>query len=172
MVVSKKHLRCLAEIPKNLVGEYSSLCRKIEGIIHKEFGECFSLDYGPGGQSIGHQHTHFIPLKCLEYKIRDLISGAIIPTGMKFEKGDIPYLRKVYASEGDYIWFGVNGDSYVYHIDGKYNPRRHFNWRYFLSKIKKIESIPEMWTNITPELKIRDEGRRSLTKEKLLPYFR
>lgn len=171
MIISKKHYSCLAEIPEYLFREYLTLCKKTEEAIKQEFGEVFFLDYGTGGQSLNHQHTHYIPLNSPEYKIKDIIKEAVISTGMKFERGDLYYLKKVYASEKEYIWLGANGESYVYHINGKYNREKHFNWRYFLSKIKGAKSIPLSWKEITSDLKIIDEEKRRLTKIKLKPYF-
>ncbi len=171
LIISKKHYNCLAEIPEYLYKEYLALCKKTEAVIKQEFGEGFFLDFGPGGQSLNHQHTHYIPLKSSEYKIEDLIKEAIIPTGMKFEKGDLYHLKRIYESGEDYIWLGVNGEYYVYHIMGKYNREKHFNWRYFLSKIKGVKSIPLSWREITPDLEIIDEEKRRLTKIKLKPYF-
>lgn len=172
MIVTKKHIPCLAMLDKSLYKEYLDLCNKTKKSVKEFFGESFFIDYGPGAQSINHTHTHFIPLKNKEYEINDLIKEAVIPTKMKFEKSDLYNLKKIYEAEGNYIWFGVNDSSYVYHIVGKYDSHKHFNWRYFLSQIKKAKSIPLHWNNTTQEQIKLDNFKVKETIEKLKAYFK
>lgn len=171
MVVPKEHYPCLGLLPEQLYNEYLDLCNKTNEAIKETFGKCFFIDYGPNAQSINHMHTHFIPLKSKEYDIKDIIQEAVIPTKMKFEKADLHDLKKVYEKEKEYIWFGVDDSSYIYHIIGKYDFSIHLSWRYFLSCIRKVKSIPLHWSEPTDEQKESDNLKIKETKEKLKRYF-
>jgi diadenosine tetraphosphate (Ap4A) HIT family hydrolase len=172
MVISKKHYPCLVDLPETLYDEYLELCNNTESAINKYFGKTFSIDFGPGAQSINHQHTHFIPLVSPEYEIKDFIKEAIIPTKMKFEKSDLNHLKEVYEKEGDYIMFRTNGEIYVYHIEGKYDMKKHLSWRYFIHSIKGAKSVPLRWKDAPLELKKIDEIKRKLTRDKIRDYFK
>ncbi|MBR9705319.1 HIT family protein [Candidatus Pacearchaeota archaeon] len=170
MVISKNHIDNLSKMPECLFSEYLNLCKKVRNVVEKEFGNIFLVDYGPSAQSINHQHTHFIPLKSSEYDIKNFLNEAIDPRIGKYQKAHLKDLNKLVNGK-DYTWFGIGSDTYVYLVDGVWNPEKDFGWRDFLLYEKGVKSIAKNWTDASIELKETDEVKRRITKEKLKRYF-
>jgi diadenosine tetraphosphate (Ap4A) HIT family hydrolase len=72
MIISKKHLSCLGELPKQLTEEFIFLKDDVFDKIKSNFSEPIVYEHGVYSQSIKHAHLHFVPSKNSFYKLENI----------------------------------------------------------------------------------------------------
>ncbi len=165
MIITKKHFKCLAELPDELLEEYSELKEKLKKFISEKFSTPLLVEYGIWGQSVHHAHIHFIPLKSLEYEINDYLGELTELISVPFIVGDQNKLREIYQEEGVYVNLEENGELFIFDVSGlpQTKKKSFLDYRTFFAE-KGISGVRN-YNDLTDEEKLKDQEKRRITKE-------
>lgn len=167
MIIPNEHYNCFGDLPNGLEGEFDELKVNLQTQLTNTFAEPFEIEYGIWGQSVPHAHTHFIPLKGNGYEINSILEEMVIPERIRFEEVDRRGLKLIFQNEGEYVSIEEHGRLYACHIKGvTYNKDHPLSFRAFFTK-KGLRGISD-WRDMPDEDKKIDEGKRKLTKERLI----
>ena len=161
MVITKGHISCFAELPKQIMKEFISLKNKVTENLKLNFTNPIIYEHGIYGQSIKHAHLHFLPRKN-EYfdlsNIREVLFNGLKSTSIV----NMEQLAYIHAKEGSYFYLEIDGDRMVYHTKdkeaGKYIFRKEF------ARLTGLTGL-ENWKSMTENDKQRDREWIDITKK-------
>ncbi|MBU0460667.1 MAG: HIT family protein, partial [Nanoarchaeota archaeon] len=172
MITTKKHYRCYAEMPKELIPEFEQLKNKLITLITENFSKPFLVEYGIWGQTIAHAHIHLIPSQDKHYEIKSIIAELGIPSPVPFQEGTFQTMKALYKKNNGYVLLGENHKMFLFDIEKVKNIQKSdtlLDYRPFFAK-KGIGT--GSWKNMSEEEKLADEEKREKTKKLLFSVMR
>jgi len=167
LITTKQHFQCFGELPGELDEEYHQLKQFVIQKITDKFAKPFLIEYGIWGQTVPHAHVHLIPTKNDDYEVTSIIDEMVIPSQVPFMKGTLSNVKKLYAQEKKYVYIEEDGQTYtvdVHTLPNEDKSNTPLDFRGFFPAKKSVKGI-ESWKNLSDEAKIKDEEKRTKTKE-------
>jgi len=160
MIITKEHVPCFAELPKQLIKEFTSLKNKVIENLKLNFADPIIYEHGIYGQSINHAHLHFLPRKNKYFDLSNI--KQVLFTDIKSTSiGNMQQLADIHAKENSYFYLEIDGTKSVYHTKGKEAGKYIFRKEFArLTGLKGLEN----WKSMTEEDKRRDTEWIDITK--------
>jgi diadenosine tetraphosphate (Ap4A) HIT family hydrolase len=163
MIVTKKHISCFGELPKELSKEFLLLKEDIFQKVKLHFSEPVVCENGICGQSVNHAHIHFIPNKSKLYHLEH-IKEKIFPDLKSTKIEDIFQIIPVFEKESSYFYLEENGQKWIFHT--KSLPKKEYTFRKEFTRLTGLYGLSN-WRHMPKEEKIRNKKWVRVTKEKL-----
>ena len=161
MIVSKQHLSCFGELPKELIEEFSLIKEVAFEKIKSNFSEPIIYEHGIYGQSVKHAHLHFIPANTKHYKLENIKEKFF--TNLKSTRiKDMNDLIRIFQKEGSYLYLEEKGKKWVYHTSG--HPEIKSLFRKEFARVTGIKGLLD-WQAMVDEDKEKNNEWINLTKE-------
>lgn len=154
LVISKRHINCMAEMSVEEYDEFNKISQKIR----RFFKKCYKknlvwFEHGAAGQTINHAHAHFLPLA------KSLIRKIVSDNGNPNETEYFEQWKQFYEKNGKYYLFNqfdsfflfeprVEKNGYFRHLVAKALDRgERADWRNYENKnrVKQIDSLVNNW---------------------------
>ena len=176
MIVSKRHLKAIAEMDDNLVKEYLELKDKLITFLKKNYYSPFMVEHGNFMQSVFHAHIHFIPKKIAGHEEISPFNDMVKPflkrhPEIKYVKiNKFEDLMNFYREHGKYLYFEEDGEKIAVVVDGISDDgdnlfEKEMNYREFFASMTG-EHCLRGWKDMTEEDIKNDNIRVNATKEK------
>lgn len=163
MIVTKKHITCFAELPKQLRKEFMLLKKDVFKRIKSNFSEPIIYEHGVYSQSIKHAHIHFVPIRNKLYNLENLKKN--ISNDIKTRKANnIFNVESIFNEEGSYFYLEENGQKWIFHTKGL--PKGKFNFRKEFARLTGLHGLAD-WQNMPEEERQRNKEWVNRTKEVL-----
>ena len=166
MVITKEHMPCFAELPHNLIEEFTLIKNQTFEKLKSIFFEPIIYEHGVYGQSINHAHLHFLPKRNQHFPP---LSGFIMENikdkifhGMDYTRiSNMFDIADVYGNEGSYFYLEEKNDKFVFHTKNK--PAGKFIFRKEFARLTGLHGLAN-WKIMTEEEKKRDKQWIDITK--------
>lgn len=167
MLITKEHILCFAELPNNLIEEFTLIKNKIFEKLKSNFFEPIIYEHGVYEQSISHAHLHFLPKRNKHFpalsdfvleNVKENIFNGLSSTKVTNMFGIID----TYRNEGSYFYLEEGKDIFVFHTKNK--PKGKFIFRKEFARLTGLKGIAN-WKTMTEEEKKRDKLWIEITKK-------
>lgn len=105
LIIPKKHLSCIGELPEKLFQEFVRLYDKVAKFLLDNYGSVSSFEHGKIGQTVFHAHVHLLPY--------DGRLEKIIPENKFKAIQKLSDLRTVFAQNKEYLFFSIGKNFWV-----------------------------------------------------------
>ena len=176
MIISKQHLKAIAEIDESLVKEYLELKDKLIKFLEKNYYDPFMVEHGNFMQSVFHAHIHFIPKKIEGHDRVSPFNDMVKPFFKKYP--EIKYVKinkfedlmNFYREHGRYLYFEEDGEKIAVIVDDLDQStidlfEKELNYREFFASMTG-EHCLRGWKNMTEEDIKNDNIRVKATEKK------
>jgi len=162
MMVSKNHLSCFGELPKNLFKEFSNFKEELFNSIKSNFSEPLIYEQGAYGQSVEHAHLHILPMKTDYFNLINI--GDKILRDLKSTKiDDIFQIIDIFGKYGSYMYLEENGNKQIFHTLGI---KKGYTFRKEIAMHTGLHGLA-FWQNMDEKEKQRNNEWIKITKEAL-----
>lgn len=160
LIVTKDHIKCCAEIPSHLQGEFISLANEVEKILIEKYGGCIFYEHGQAGACLNfkdsskhcyHAHMHCVP-------ISGSINRLITNPFPKKEVKSWEDFFKIYSYFQEPYFFVQDNEAFFYIAND--SPER----QYLRKKAAKLCDNKEAWDWIKfPNYELITAGQQNLS---------
>jgi diadenosine tetraphosphate (Ap4A) HIT family hydrolase len=105
LIIPKKHLSCIGELPEKLFQEFVRLYDKVAKFLLDNYGLVSSFEHGKIGQTVFHAHMHFLPY--------DGRPENIIPENKFRAIQKLSDPRTIFAQNKEYLFFSIGKNLWV-----------------------------------------------------------
>tara|TARA_Y100000310_G_scaffold345796_1_gene470067 strand:+ start:3420 stop:4037 length:618 start_codon:yes stop_codon:yes gene_type:complete len=161
MIVTKKHISCFGELPKQLIREFVALKNEVFNRTKSNFSEPIVYEPGIYSQSVSHAHIHFIPNKSDFYHLKN-INEKIFKHLKSTKLDDMFQITNVFENEDSYFYLEENDQKWIFHT--KDLPEGRYNFRKKFARLTGLYGLSS-WENMPDEERIRNKQWIKLTKE-------
>lgn len=178
LLISKQHLTCMGDMHKKYIDEFLNLQKKLIDFLSVNFYKPFIIEHGVFAQSVYHAHTHFIPLKSVDYKeislMEDLVESFCKKQAIKCDTiNHFSEVLDVYNTDKEYLYFEEDNKKLLLRTK-KYQGmediiEQGFNYRNFFTEKIGLVGVSS-WKTMTEQDKIIDEIKIKETIEKFKSF--